>query len=263
MAKTLLNGVNDVLKRLGDIKGNSGNLASLDNTEIQVKIDLAVQAWNEVVLELFSLSDEPVPNELGEQTITFATGVREYALNSDVVSLRFPFINSTTGHRVYEYDGGFLEMLDEQYISANYTGLPSQVAVKPNGNLYFDRVPTSTENGKTVVVYYDKSNIVTSADDVFPFIDAIYHHLIPCVAELVKQGRDSQSLASYEVSQKKFNHNMCLAADKLRKLPRLKTWTPYIGNDENYLGGGENPLSDSDSGGSGGIYGDTYGDTYG
>lgn len=51
MAKTLLNGVNEVFKRIKLIQGDAAALTSLTDSARQHSIDLAIQIWNEVVDE--------------------------------------------------------------------------------------------------------------------------------------------------------------------------------------------------------------------
>lgn len=227
MTKTLLNGVNDVLKRTGVIKGNSGDLVSLEDTQRQVNIDLAVQAWNETILELFDLSDTPMPNEMATQAITLVTNDRDYTLNSNVVTIRWPLRNDTTGFQVQHYPNGWEGIQEDQYLPNNYTGKPSFACIRPDGLLYFDKIPTSAENGLTLTMYYDKSIIMSVFTDVFPFNDTVYQYLISAVTEKIKMGRDEQSEARYKISLSKYNSMLGQAARKLSMLPRLNYWTPY------------------------------------
>ena len=52
MAKTLLDGVNEVLKRVSLIQGDNAILTDLTDSSRQVYIDVAVQVWNESVDEI-------------------------------------------------------------------------------------------------------------------------------------------------------------------------------------------------------------------
>lgn len=186
--KTLLNGVNDVMKRLGFIKGNSGELASLTDSQRQTTIDLVVQAWNELLIDLYDSAEIPLPNEVGTNTITLATDDRDYALQSDVVQLRWPLVNTITGHEIHKYPGGWDQLRKDQTIPANYTGLASYAVIDPiDGELYLDRIPTASENGDVYTYYYDKSLLISTAAATFPFTDTVYQTLLVPCAELVKR----------------------------------------------------------------------------
>ncbi len=211
--KTLLNGVNDVLKRMGHIKGNSGELTSLVDSQRQVLIDLSVQCWNETLLDLYDSSNEMLPNEMGITTITLVTGDRDYTLPTGLVSVRWPLKNDTNGDLIVEYQGGYLGMFQDQLQSANYTGKPYAACIRPSdGQLYLDRIPTSAENGAVYTLLYDKSITLTDDTDTFSFIDDVYTALLPAVVEKVKMERDEQSDARYAVSIRKYEKALGRAA---------------------------------------------------
>lgn len=188
---TLLTGVNDVLKRMGVIKGNSGALTSLTDSQRQVVVDLTVQMWNEVTVDLYTTAQKEVPGGIGSSTITLATGTRAYAMASDVVRLRWPLQDTTNGRYISEYPGGYAELLHDQPIPAAFTGLPLAGAIRPTDNyIYLDTVPTSAENGKIYTYLYDKTVTLSLASDTFPFSNEVYALLISPVAELVKSDRE-------------------------------------------------------------------------
>lgn len=188
MAKTLLQGVNEVLKRVQVIHGTSGDLTSLDNSGRQTFIDTAVQAWNEMVEQIFSDSSMALPKELEEATITLLTGDRDYALATNLVQLRWPFINETNGHFIAEHPGGYLNLVSQQLIPANYTGQPQLAAIRPtDGQLYLDRIPTSVENGDVYKYRFDKDVSLSIATSEFPFSDAVFRAMVPAVAEVWKR----------------------------------------------------------------------------
>lgn len=221
MSRTLLQGVNDVLKRLGYIKGNSGDLTSLTDSQRQVAIDLTIQSWNEIIIDLYDSCEIPFPNETTTTNITLATSDRDYSIPADLIYIRWPLINATYGYEIFEYPGGFDQMRRDQTIPANYTGRPQYAAIRPSdGLLYMDRIPTSVENGLVYVLTYDKSLLISSAASTFPFIDDVYQILIPCVTELVK--RDVEKAWDEDI----YNRRMGQAAAMLSKnLPR-QSWTP-------------------------------------
>jgi len=75
---TLLQGVNEVLKKVSVIQGDTGALTTLSDSAKQVFIDPAVQSWNEAVDQLYSISNKPKPKELVKASITLATGDRDW-----------------------------------------------------------------------------------------------------------------------------------------------------------------------------------------
>ena len=190
--KTLLNGVNELLKRVKLIQGDSGALASLADSPRQVYVDTAVQVWNELIEDVYSKANVPLPQELGENTITLATADRDYALQTDVVQIYYPLQNETTGQYIYEYPGGYLEMVRDQAIPANYTGQPLMAAISPvDSELYLDRLPTSEENGDVYKYRYDKDISLSAAADTFPFIDAVFRALVPAAVELWRKSHQN------------------------------------------------------------------------
>ena len=72
MAKTLLNAVNEILKRVGVISGDSGALTTLTDSARQKPIDVAIQVINEAMDELYSMPGISAPQGQGESTITLA-----------------------------------------------------------------------------------------------------------------------------------------------------------------------------------------------
>jgi len=186
MAKTLLDGVNEVLRRLNKISGDAGALTSLTDSPRQVWIDTAVQAWNEAIEELYSVSGAGLPNEVAEATITLATGDRDYALASDLLALRWPLQDRTNGQYIRAYPGGYAALIADQPIADNVTGLAQAAAIRPtDGQLYLDAIPNAAENGLVYTYLYDKDVSMASASDAMPFNDGVFRALVPAVAELM------------------------------------------------------------------------------
>lgn len=224
MAKTLLNGVNDVMKRLGYIKGNSGELASLTDSQRQVTIDLTIQSWNEVIVEIYDASDTPFPNELAENTITLVTNDRDYVLQTDLVQIRWPFTNQTNGNQIFEYPGGYEQIYADQSIPANFTGQPTLGAIRPiDGQLYLDRLPTAELNGDVYTYQYDKEVLLSAAADSMPFGDTVYSQLIMAVAELVKRDKEK----SFDGGM--YARRTGIAAGLLTQQQQRRHWTPIRG----------------------------------
>lgn len=184
--KTLLNGVNEVLKRVQVIDAD-GELSTLTDSARQVFIDTAVQVWNELVEELYTSDLLAKPNELAEDTITLSTNDRDYALASDLLQLRWPLLDETNGRYITEYPGGYEALVRDQPFPSNETGLPLHGAIRPtDGQLYLDKLPTSNENGLVYKYRYDKDVSLSSASDTFPFSDAVFRALVPAAAEVWK-----------------------------------------------------------------------------
>ncbi len=241
MAKTLLDGVNEVLKRLGDIKSNSGVLSSLTDSQRQVRIDLCVQLWNEVISELYDASEQQFPKEMATATITLATGDRDYALPADLVYIRWPLKNDSNGYLISEYGGGWEQLILDQLQPANFIGRPFYGVIRPSdGLLYLDRIPTAQDNGLQYTLYYDKDIILDSATDAFPFADSVFIDLVPAVAEKMKMELDDQSDARYMTSLSKYTKSIARAAGKISmSLPR-KDYSP----DRTYDGNLSDPMSE-------------------
>lgn len=221
MSKTLLNGVNEVLKRVNVISGDSGALSSLTDSGKQTFIDIAVQVWNEALDELYSTVGEPKPQELAEDTITLATGTRAYTLNSAMNQLYYPLIDGTNGNYINEYPGGYRAMVNDQAFPANYTGLPSYGAIREtDGKFYLDMAPTATENGNVYTYRYDKDISLSTAANTFPFKDVVFRAMVPAVAELWKRDQRNSFDPDY------FRLSIGRAARMLTQKQVMESWTP-------------------------------------
>ena len=192
MAKTLLNGVNEVLIRVQVVK-STDLLTSLTSSGKQVFIDLAVQAWNESVDQLYSVISEPRPNIMKTGQIITVEGARDYELESDLVRLHWPFHDETNGQYIEEYPGGYRQMVRLQSHPENYTGTPQFGAISPeNGKFYLDRTPTSAEANRTYHYDYDKDPELVEATDTFPFEDVVFRAMVPVVAEMWKLYKENK-----------------------------------------------------------------------
>lgn len=219
MAKTLLNGTNEVLRKVGFITGESGELSSLTDSARQVEIDIVTRNWNTVVSELYSLSGMPHPQEVATSTITLVTGQREYDLPTDLLQIRYPIIYETDQHEVLEYPGGYEQMRKDQLNPADYDGRPNYAVISPiTGKLRFDYAPTATENGNGYTLYYDKEILLAVAADEFPFSETVFNHLVNVVAEDWK--RDQRR----EFDTKHRDKHLAIAAKLLLKKQPLKCW---------------------------------------
>lgn len=218
---TLLNGVNEVLKRNGLIQGDSGLLTTLSDSPRQVYIDLAVQLWNEVVEHLYTRSSKSMPKEMAESSITLVTGTRAYALAADLIELRWPLHNRVEGEYIFEWEAGYHNLEKGQPQPAEWTGLATFAAINPtDGTLYLERIPTATENGREYFYNYDKDLSLSLAADTFPFDDSVFRALVPVVSEFWerKEERDFDS----EVARFSFGR----ASRLLSRQPLRTSWLP-------------------------------------
>lgn len=219
MAKTLLNGVNEVLKRVGEIQGDAAVLTSLTDSPRQAYVDLAVQLWNELIDEAYNAANVPLPQILGEATITLATGDRDYALNSALSRLYFPLLDETNGQTIHEYPGGYMAMVAEQLTPANYTGLANFAAVRAtDGQLYLDRIPTSAENGLVYKYRYEKDGVLSAAADTMPFTDKVFRAFVPAVSEMWRRRMERDFDAALAAG------SMARAIGLLTMVPRMTSY---------------------------------------
>ena len=221
--KTLLNGVNEVLKKTDQLDSDAGVLTSLTDSARQVFIDTAVQVLNEKVDELFSKAEITKPEQLKTSTITLVTGIKEYGLHSSLVMLRdeYPLINEANNHviPILGEDGYWQIIIGD--LDQDDTGLPSFCAVNPiNGRLTFDRTPTAEFDGRQYKYRFDRDLELTDKDDEFPFSNQVFRALIPAAAEQWKFYHQQ------EFSDGIHRRSMALAAKYLRKLPRRTSWAP-------------------------------------
>lgn len=185
--KTLLNAVNETLKRAKVIAGDAGLLISLTDTARQSSIDIAVQVINEGIDELYSTTNVPMPSEQAESTITLVTSTRAYSLATDLSQMRFPLIDKTNTQFIYEFPGGYNAMLFRDP-EQDDTGLPHLAAIRPtDGKLHLDRAPTSVENGKVYTYQYDKDTVLTLLTDNVPFDNPVFRAMVPVWAWLWKR----------------------------------------------------------------------------
>lgn len=219
MAKTLLNGTNEVLKALGVIQGDSGLLTTLSDSARQTHIDLVVQKWNEAVGQLYRVCNRPKPDALAENTITLATDDRDYALQADLVEMIFPLQDETNGSYLFEWTRGYLDMVARQPQPANYTGLAQYAVIRPtDGELYLDRIPTSVENTRVYKYRYKKSLLLSAAADTMPFTDETFTAMVPVVTQLYRRERESGGDDPYLTS------SFAMAARALTQIKARSHW---------------------------------------
>lgn len=218
MASTLLQGVNRVLRRVQII---TSDLSSLTSSGKQPWIDTCVYAWNEVMLDLYSKTELPFPSEVTTGTITLASGDRDYALASDMIQLRFPLKDETNGRYITEYPGGYMQMQKDQTFPSDETGLPYLAAIDPtNGQLYLDKIPTSSEDGLVYKYWYDKDLELSLTTDEFPFNNHVFLALVPAVAEYWRAENKK------DFNQGVYNRSIGMAAKFLTQVQQKDSWLP-------------------------------------
>lgn len=219
MATTLLQGVNGVLKRVGLVAGDDGELASLTDSARQHFIDTTVDAWNDTIDEFFRRIGKPRPNAMAESTVTLVTSDRDYALASDLTKLLWPLLDETNGRYIFEYGPGYEHLVAVQNFPANHTGLPSFGTIRPtDGQLYLDTIPTSDENGLVYKYRYQKDTVLAAFDDTMPFADVVARALEPGVAEKWKE------INRKNFSTEQFDNAIARAANYARTGAQRDTW---------------------------------------
>lgn len=186
--KTLLDGVNEVLKKVGVIVTD---LTGLTQTARQRDINLAVQSWNEVQDDLYTTTDEPFTDEQAEGTITLTTGTRTYSLAADLLQLRWPLIDKTNAQVIVRHPGGYNAILEGD-LEQDDTGLAISAAIRPtDGMLYLERIPTAADNGNVYTYQYDKDLGISTAAAEVPFNDAAFRAVVVAVAQVWKRERNN------------------------------------------------------------------------
>lgn len=191
MAKTLLESVNAVLKRTGVITSEGGEFSTLADAALQREIDIAVQVINEGIDELYTATACAKPSGQGESTITLAA-TREYTLATDIVRLRYPFIDKTNHQYIRPHPGGYNQMLLDDPEQAD-TGLPQFGAIRPtDGKFWLSRTPESGDVGNVYTYQYDKDLVLETVADEVPFTDAVWRAMTPVWAELWRRERQNE-----------------------------------------------------------------------
>lgn len=205
MAVVFLQVVNACLKRVGEISGDSDELATstvtstatgLTATEAftdsrrQHKIDVMLQLWNEGIHEVYSMG--LLAKEAATATLSLTDGGREYDLPSDFE--RFAgttyktraIRGATTGLILHEYRGGYAEMLVDQPTASDYRGEPNAWALSPAADkIRLDRTQATQQEGQTYNFLYDKRLSLTStmATAAMPFSDTVADAMVPVISE--------------------------------------------------------------------------------
>ena len=215
MATDYLSWVEAALKRVHVIQGDAGNLSTSTVTSTatglvatsafeadssrQVQIDMMLQVTNEVVQEAYSMG--LLPKIASTATISLVAQTREYSMPSDFERMAGKTFEqrgiggATTGLTLFEYPGGYMQMLVDQPRATDYTGQPSAYAISPgNGSIRFDREPTSAEANQRYNFIYEKliRFTATSEADALPFSPSAADSLVPVLAEAWNKSNKGQ-----------------------------------------------------------------------
>ena len=230
MAKTLLNGVNEVLKKVDILDEDSGLLETLSDSARQTFIDLAVQVINEVLDELYTVTKRSKPKQLKESTITLVTDQQAYPLHTALVRLRreFGLIDESNNHTITILDEDGYHQIIIGDLEQDDTGLPNWAAIRPtDAQLFLDRKPTAADAGKEYKYRFDKDMELTDFDDPFPFTDPVFRGVVVAAAELWKGYRHQ------EFSEPLFKNALGRAARLLSKITKRTSWKPNKGASNN------------------------------
>ena len=211
MAVVFLDAVNKTLKRVGSIQGDAGELGTstvstatgftppnpFDDSQRQHTVDLVIQGWQEAAHEIFDLG--LLPNEAASATIFLEVGVREYDLPANFEKVagddydQRVWRGATRESRLFEYPGGYAQMLSDQLLPTSYAGDPLHWAISPVDGLKarVDREPTATD---TYNFLYEKRIALTAtmATETMPFSDSVVDNLVPVVGEFAHRQLNSE-----------------------------------------------------------------------
>ena len=244
MAITFLAAINKTLKRANvittDITAFTGNTQQGD-------VDVMIQVWNEVIDELAAKGTWPT--SVAEGSITLATDTKEYAAETDFVSIAedtgehhhhgrhghhgfAPFssghgihggrhgettaimINESDGSVLIHYPGGWDQMRWDQLQPSQHVGKPVNWAMnKVTGKFELDTAPTATNNGDVYKYIYNKRTDLSGTTDTFPILDEAVDTLIPAVVQLWSRDRKK------EFDQAQFAASMSRATKMIRQRP--------------------------------------------
>lgn len=188
MAKTLLNAVNAILKKVGS---TVDDVSSLTDSGRKRDINLAVQVWNEATDLVYAATNKPLPNEQAESTITLVAGQRGYATASDMVQIRWPLIDKTNSQYITQHPGGYNQILLDDP-EQDDDGLAITAAISPvDGKIYLSREPSASDAGKVYTYQYDKDLELTSASDEVHYSNAVFRAMVVVAAQMWKAEKNN------------------------------------------------------------------------
>jgi hypothetical protein len=202
MAYTFMDGINRLLKRVGVIQGDTGDLSSFTDSAHQVDIDVGIQSFNELIHEYYSR--DMFDGEVAEGSITLVTATtsatdalapREYALATDFERMTGDrdqriLRNETNNFVIKEHKGGYAQLKVDQIDPSDFNGQPTSWVINPiRGVLEINTNPQAGESGDVYKYLYDKRIALTATGDLFPFSDTVVDAIMPAAAQLWKRDR--------------------------------------------------------------------------
>lgn len=199
MAYTFLQAVNTVLQKLGIVQGPDQALTSFTGDARADDINVATQAWNEIIQELASGNDmQPAVSAQG--TFNLANGTREYAIPTasaseliqagTAIEIVDSVVNQTRRFALIPYQGGYQQLILDQPDPSIFLGTPIRWVINPNtGMIRFDFQPQSGDAGNVINVFGRPRLSMVNTTDTFPFTDTVVDQITPAVAERWKKLR--------------------------------------------------------------------------
>jgi len=197
--------------------------SSLTDSARQSFIDLAVQAINETLDDLYYTAKLPKPKQLCETTLTLETGKQAYKLHSQLIDLRreYLLIDETNNHFITVLGESGYNQIILGDLEQDDTGKPNWCAIRPtDGRLFFDREPTSAENGLVYKYRFLKDLEMTLANDIFPFTDPCFRSMVVAATEMWKLHRHN------EFSKELYDHGLSRAMRLLNRISERTSWMP-------------------------------------
>jgi hypothetical protein len=221
MALTLLQTVNKVLRKVGSVQGDAGEIASFTDSSRQQDVDAAIDAINDTMDELFMLDDRgafPQRGQVASATFVLAADDFDYGLEADFVQLEGNPIDVTNNNILYPYPGGFYALREDYPDRSDFTGRPHHWVINPEtGELEIDTTPTASEVGETYSYFYRKSTHLSLTTDTFGIPDDVIETLYDAFAH---KWRAEQTPSDF--SEALFVRSLARGAALLRSGPAIR-----------------------------------------
>ena len=203
MAKTLLQAVNAVLKRVGQIQGTAEELTTFVATDRQHRVDYILQLFQ---LGVDGLLDEyPAAGGIAQGTLTLVQGTVTYNPETDFIRFireegRIQAMRDATNNRfLYPFPGGLQAMRDYKVAESGAQGQPFYFVLNESRAIELDRPPDSASAGQAFKYTYHKEVALDSITDTFPFPDMAVRALESGVAEIYKMEKKATDAASLQL----------------------------------------------------------------
>jgi hypothetical protein len=167
-----IGGVNRILRSNGIIKGDDDVLTTFSDLQHNATSQLAQIAIQSELNDL--ISDNLIPYERAQGSITTVTGTRAYALAADFVRLYGdpPFLyNAVQNRAVYEFAGGENALRNQiwQYRTQSGSVINWYLEQGTSKQIALYQVPDANNAGQIWAYDYEKDVSVTNSTDTLPF----------------------------------------------------------------------------------------------